>query len=75
MRNEALKEGRQAGIEEGELLLLISLVRKKLVKGVAKAEIADMLEADADQVELICGQINEHPDWDDTKVCEVVRRV
>lgn len=57
-------------IKQGEIIKLISLIRKKSEKGMSSAEIADIIEETTDFVEEIKGMIAENPMWDDEQICE-----
>lgn len=49
-----IEKGRQQGIQEGELLNLISMIGKKLAKGKDIATIADELESEYEEIAGIC---------------------
>lgn len=51
---------REEGREEGELLKLIKMVRKKMGKGLKVSEIADMLEEDENDIQIIYDVLNQH---------------
>lgn len=67
-RAEGRAEGRVEGLAEGRQVQMVSLVRRKLAKGLQEENIADVLEMDMGQVEKICRQLREHPEWDDLKI-------
>lgn len=48
------KKGLHEGVQKGELLKLISLIRKKTQKGFQENEISDLLEEDLSVVQKIC---------------------
>ena len=58
------ERGRREGIREGMLYTLVSQVRKKLLRGYSKEQIADLLEEDIQTVENICRMISAHPEED-----------
>lgn len=69
LRNErqiALEEGEQ----KGEILKLISLVRKKMQKSLPPEQIADILEEDVTVIAHLCEIIGQHPAWEDAQVYE-----
>lgn len=66
----AFEDERAEGKEQGQILKLISLVRKKLHKGLSMKEIADMLEEEEAVIEPIYGLLKSHADWDDERICE-----
>ena len=51
---EGKQEGRIEGREEGGQIKLISMVRKKMLRGYDPAQIADVLEEEPEKVEKIC---------------------
>ena len=65
-REIALEEGES----RGEMLKLISQVRKKMAKSMNSDEIAEMLEEDLPVIERIYRVIEEHSEWEDTQVYE-----
>ena len=65
-REIALEEGES----RGEMLKLISQVRKKMTKSMKPDEIAEMLEEDLPVIERIYRVIEEHSEWEDTQVYE-----
>ena len=68
---DELVECKEKGMEQGAMLKLISLVRKKQQKGILSAEIAELLEEDVEQVHKIYQIIQEHAEYTDEEVCEV----
>ena len=67
------EEGKAEGIEEGEMLLLISLVCKKMNKGLTAEEIAEMLEEDEERIRMICEAAAKFaPEYDRNKICEAL---
>lgn len=67
-RDEARTEGRT----EGEYIKLISLVRKKMVKGMSSEECAELLEEDIELVKAIYDQIEAYPTMNDEKICKKI---
>ena len=68
-RLEGRLEGRREGRLEGELLKLVSLIRKKMLRGCQEEQIADLLEEDIQTVEKICRTVSAHPEKDDQGIC------
>ena len=67
------EEGKAEGIEEGEMLLLISQVCKKMNKGLTAEEIAEMLEEDVERIRMICEAAGKFaPEYDRNKICEAL---
>lgn len=64
-REEGLKEG----LKEGRQIQLVNQIRKKLARSMSEEDIAEMLEADIDEVRTIGRLIRENPDWDDLRIC------
>lgn len=58
--------------EKGQNIKLITQVRKKLVKSLAPAEIADIFEEDTALIEKICGLIQDQPDLTDIQICDLL---
>lgn len=58
--DDEYEEGKIAGIEEGQRLLLISMVKKKLDKGKTIEEIADSLEEDDAVISELIEEINNN---------------
>lgn len=59
---------REEGREEGELLKLIKMVRKKMGKGLKVSEIADMLEEDENDIQVIYNALDQHASEHDPKI-------
>lgn len=57
------------GQAQGEKQKLISMVRKKMVKGMTAGQIAELLEEDPILVEKVYTSIRKHPDWKDDRIC------
>ena len=66
------ERGRREGIREGMLYTLVSQVRKKLLRGYSKEQIADLLEEDIQTVENICRMISAHPEEDNREICRLL---
>ena len=66
---KAFEDERAEGKEEGQMLKMISLVRKKLHKRIEINEIADMLEEEAAVIEPIYELLQNHDEWDDERIC------
>ncbi|MBT9775052.1 3-isopropylmalate dehydrogenase [Clostridium sp. MCC353] len=66
-----LERGLENGIERGTRLKLISIVRKKLEKGLSASEIAELLEEEEDAVHRIYSAIQEHAGCTDEEVYEL----
>ena len=65
---KGLQRGRMEGRQEGELLKLISLIRKKTLKMNREEEIADLLEEDISVVRKICGILKQDSGLSDEAV-------
>ena len=66
------ERGRREGRLEGELRKLVSLIRKKQLRGYSKEQIADLLEEDIQTVEKIIRMISAHPEEDDQGICQLL---
>ena len=71
-RLEGMREGQLEGQLEGELRKLVSLIRKKQLRGYQKEQIADLLEEDIQTVEKISRMISAHPEEDDQGICRLL---
>lgn len=69
---DGMQKGRLEGRREGMLYTLVSQVRKKLVRGYSKEQIADLLEEDIQTVENICRMISAHPEEDNREICRLL---
>ena len=69
---EGRLEGRREGQLEGELRKLVSLIRKKQLRGYQKEQIADLIEEDIQTVEKISRMISAHPEEDDQGICRLL---
>ena len=56
------REGREEGRQQGEILKLITMVKKKIENGDSVAKIADDLLEDADVIEKIYDIVKENPE-------------
>ena len=61
-RREGREEGRKEGRKRGEILKLITMVKKKIENGDSIAKIADDLLEDADVIEKIYDIVKENPE-------------
>lgn len=71
-RAQGRAEGRAEGITEGEVLKLIGLARKKRNKGVSAEDCADILEENVDLIRQVYETMEEHLDWEDSMIYEMV---
>ncbi len=60
--NRGRREGREEGRKQGEVLKLITMVKKKIENGDSVAKIADDLLEDADVIEKIYDIVKENPE-------------
>ncbi len=60
--NRGRREGREEGRKQGEILKLITMVKKKIENGDSVAKIADDLLEDADVIEKIYDIVKENPE-------------
>ena len=58
--NRGRREGREEGRKQGEVLKLITMVKKKIENGDSVAKIADDLLEDADVIEKIYDIVKEN---------------
>ena len=70
IEREAQRKGLSEGRAEGEMLAIISLVRKKAAKHFSAEDIADMVERDVKTVTDILDCICQYPDDGDEKIYE-----
>ena len=77
-REEGLKEGRQEGLKEGrsegEILKVISQVRKKLARNVSAKDIAEMLEEELDYIIKIVEAVQDNPQFSDEQIFYELRK-
>lgn len=52
---EGIQQGIQQGMQKGELMKLVSLVRKKMLRGLEEDQIAEILEEEPSVIQKICG--------------------
>lgn len=71
---DGMQKGRLEGRREGMLYTLVSQVRKKLLRGYSKEQIADLLEEDIQTVENICRMISAHPEEDNREICRLLMK-
>lgn len=71
-REEGREQGRLIGRDEGELLKLIELVRKKWRKGKTLDVIAEELEETTDALEKIYGVVSAHADLTAEEVLRIL---
>lgn len=67
---EEMEYKRLEGKYEGETLILIRQIRKKLEKNLAMSEIADILEESESRVQSICNAITRYPELTDDELAE-----
>ena len=68
------KAGIEQGLKQGEMLMLISMVNKKMQKGKSIEEIAEDLEEDRETIEKIVKIIEENGhDINAEKVYEMIK--
>lgn len=70
----AIAASEKRGEARGELLKLISLARKKIVKQISEEECAELLEEDLELVKRIYEQIKANPDQSDVEISKLVKR-
>mgnify|MGYP005775051775 CR=1 FL=1 len=64
------QKGLEKGRQEGELLKLISQVRKKMLRGISEEQIAELLEEELPVVQKLCGMLRaEGQRADDEEIC------
>ena len=73
-RREGLEEGRKAGLEDGEFLKLISLIKKKYLKGKTLTEIAEDLEESTDDLEEIYNVVKANSQDSDDVLLKRIRQ-
>lgn len=75
-REEGRKEGRKEGREEGYREALVSIVIKKLQKGMSAEEIADFLEEDVLTIQRIYDIANTYaPEYDIEKIVQKLENI
>ena len=70
--NRGRREGREEGRKQGEILKLITMVKKKIENGDSIAKIADDLLEDADVIEKIYDIVKENPEKTREEICEIL---
>ena len=70
--NRGRREGREEGRQQGEILKLITMVKKKIENGDSVAKIADDLLEDADVIEKIYDIVKENPEETREEICEIL---
>ena len=68
----AENRGRREGREEGEVLKLITMVKKKIANGDSVVKIADDLLEDADVIEKIYNAVKDNPEKSREEICEIL---
>ena len=63
----------EEGVKDGEMKTKVSLICRKLIKGMSQSDIAELLEEDTSYVKKICDEIGDNPSECD--VDEVVRKL
>jgi predicted transposase/invertase (TIGR01784 family) len=64
---------REEGREEGKIVNLITLARKKYAKNISVEACAEMLETEASVIEKIYAAIQKHPELDDVQIYEELK--
>ena len=71
-----LSIGRERGQEIGESVAIVRLIVKKMKKGAAPEQIADMLEMDINEVQKICEIAKQYaPEYDVWKISDDYRKL
>jgi predicted transposase/invertase (TIGR01784 family) len=65
---QGLQQGLEQGLQRGSSLKLISMIRKKQIKGCSVAEIAEALEEKESLIQQIVDNLKAHPDWNDQQL-------
>lgn len=58
-----MEDGMKKGLEKGEMIKLISMVSKKVKRGLTSEAIAELLEEAPETVERICQAVKKHPEF------------
>ena len=66
------QEGERIGLQKGEQIERISLIRKQLNKGKDIAFIVDIMEIDTEFVESVAKLIKDNPDMNDSDIMEMM---
>ena len=73
-RVEGKAEGRAEGRAEGKASL-VSIIRKKALKGLDTAAISELLETGQKEIREILDLAESHPEWSDLEIAaELIRR-
>lgn len=74
IRDEGEKIGKAEGRAEGKVSL-VSIIRKKALKGLDAAAISELLETGQKEIREILDLAESHPDWSDLEIAaELIRR-
>ena len=68
--NRGRREGREEGRKQGEVLKLITMVKKKIENGDSVAKIADDLLEDIDVIEKIYDIVKKNPEKTREEICD-----
>ena len=71
----AREEGELEGEKKGELVLLVSLVCRKIKRGLTPETIADQLERELPEIKRICDVIEDTADYDEKKIVEKLKEL
>jgi predicted transposase/invertase (TIGR01784 family) len=66
--NAMMETALEQGMQQGSVLRMISIIRKKRIRGCSVLEIADALEEEESIVQKIVDNIEAHPDWNDRQL-------
>ena len=69
-----LKCEREIALEDGGMIKIVALTRKKMQKNMPASEIAEWLEEDVTVIEEFCRMLTEHPEWDDEEIYRIYYR-
>ena len=70
-----LERGQEIGQKIGESVAIVRLIVKKMKKGAAPEQIADILEMDINEVQKICEIAKQYaPEYDIRKICDEYRK-
>lgn len=67
------EEGVAKGVTSGKLMTLISLVRKKMQKGMTAEQTADLLEEDSQVISQIYAVLQQFPEKNDADICRILQ--
>lgn len=68
-----LIKGREEGKAEGEILKLLSQIRKKINKGCSPSDIADALEESEEFIHRILDLMQKYPEWTDEQLADFLK--